>query len=414
MADHADRSLLAYAAVLKSAVLGWLWSVTQQGSKLVGSGAVGNAFQGISVALSADGNTAIMGGYADNSHTGAAWVFTRSGGIWTQQGTKLVGSGAIGNAQQGTDVSLSADGNTAIIGGNGDNGFVGAAWVFTRSAGVWSQQGPKLVGSGAIGGAQQGFAVALSAGADTAIVGGPDDNNSTGAAWVFTRSGGVWSQQGSKLVGSGAVGAAEQSQTVALSADGNTAIVGGFADNAHTGAAWVFTRSGGMWTQEGPKLVGSPAVGGSNQAGSVALSADGNTAIIGGDNDSATGAAWAFTRRAGIWSQQGPKLVGSGAVGDAAQGTSVALSADGNTAIIGGSYDNGQAGAAWVFIRRCRVWTQMGGKLVGSGAIGAAQQGQSVALSADGNTAIVGGVGDNNNAGAAWVFVKHGWGTLLP
>jgi hypothetical protein len=60
------------------------------------------------------------------------------------------------------------------------------------------------------------------------------------------------------------------------------------------------------------------------------------------------------------------------------------------------------------------VWTQLGGKLVGSGAIGAAQQGQSVALSADGNTAIVGGVGDNNNAGAAWVFVKRGWGTLLP
>jgi hypothetical protein len=279
---------------------------------------------------------------------------------------------------------------------------------------VWSQQGPKLVGSGTIGGAQQGFAVALSAGADTAIVGGPDDNNSTGAVWVFTRSGGVWSQQGPKLIGGGAVGAAQQSQTVALSADGNTAIIGGFADNNHIGAAWVFTRSGGVWSQQGAKLVGSPAVGAPNQGGSVALSADGNTAIMGGDNDSAAGASWVFTRSAGVWSQQGPKLVGSGAVGDAAQGVSVALSADGNTAIIGGPYDNGQAGAAWAFIRTCRAWTQMGGKLVGSGAIGGAQQGQSVALSADGNTAIVGGVGDNNNAGAAWVFVKRGWGSVLP
>jgi hypothetical protein len=52
--------------------------------------------------------------------------------------------------------------------------------------------------------------------------------------------------------------------------------------------------------------------------------------------------------------------------------------------------------------------------LVGSGAIGGAQQGQSVALSADGNTAIVGGCNDNNNAGAAWAFVKRGWGSVLP
>ena len=169
-----------------------------------------------------------------------------------------------------------------------------------------------------------------------------------------------------------------------------------------------------QFTQQGPKLVGGGAVGNAFQ-GSVALSADGNTAIIGGDNDSAAvGAAWAFTRSAGVWSQLGPKLVGSGAVGNAAQGVSVALSADGNTVIIGGSYDNGEAGAAWVFIRRCRLWTQMGGKLVGSGAIGGAQQGQSVALSADGNTAIVGGINDNNNAGAVWVFVKHGWGSVLP
>ena len=48
---------------------------------------------------------------------GAAWVWTRSGGVWTQQGTKLVGTGAVGDADQGQSVSLSADGNTAIVGG---------------------------------------------------------------------------------------------------------------------------------------------------------------------------------------------------------------------------------------------------------------------------------------------------------
>jgi hypothetical protein len=70
-----------------------------------------------SVALSADGNTAIVGGYFDNNATGAAWVYTRSGGVWAQQGNKLVGTGAVGNAGQAYSVALSGDGNTAIMGG---------------------------------------------------------------------------------------------------------------------------------------------------------------------------------------------------------------------------------------------------------------------------------------------------------
>jgi hypothetical protein len=67
---------------------------TQQGNKLVGVGAVASPGQGVSVALSADGSTAIAGGAGDNSYTGAAWVYTRSGTVWTQQGSKLVGAGA--------------------------------------------------------------------------------------------------------------------------------------------------------------------------------------------------------------------------------------------------------------------------------------------------------------------------------
>src|SRR5450830_1493655 len=98
---------------------------SQQGPKLVGTGAVGAAYQGDSVSLSADGNTAIVGGYGDNSAAGAAWVWTRSGGVWTQQGNKLVGSGAVGNAFQGYSVSLSADGTTALVGGYGDQDNAG-------------------------------------------------------------------------------------------------------------------------------------------------------------------------------------------------------------------------------------------------------------------------------------------------
>jgi hypothetical protein len=85
------------------------------------------------VSLAADGNTAFVGGISDNNGVGAAWVWTRSGSVWTQQGTKLVGSGAAGNAQQGVSVSLSADGRTIIIGGFADNNYVEAAWVFTTS-----------------------------------------------------------------------------------------------------------------------------------------------------------------------------------------------------------------------------------------------------------------------------------------
>jgi hypothetical protein len=299
--------VLIFAALVFSSQLA-LAQFTQQGPKLLGTLPVPPSFEGFSVAVSADGNTAIVGGLGDNFQTGAAWVYTRSGGVWTQQGNKLVGKGAVGDlpAQQGSSAALSADGNTAIVGGRGDNGAAGAAWVYTRSGGVWTQQGNKLVGNGAVGGvpAQQGFSVALSADGNTAIVGGIGDNVDAGATWVFTRSGGVWTQQGSKLVGSGAVDPAGQGSSVALSGDGNTAIVGGAGDNNQGGAAWMFTRSGGVWTQQGSKLVGTGAGGDAGQGRSVALSGDGNTAIVGASEDnSGTGAAWVYTRSGGVWTQ---------------------------------------------------------------------------------------------------------------
>ena len=99
---------------------GGVW--TQQGNKLVDTGGSGLGF---SVSLSGNGNTAIIGASL------APWVYTRSGGIWTQ-GNKLFGSGAVGDASQGASVSLSRDGNTAIVGGPGDNSNAGAAWVFVQ------------------------------------------------------------------------------------------------------------------------------------------------------------------------------------------------------------------------------------------------------------------------------------------
>lgn len=382
---------------------------TQQGPKLVGPTG-GFTFQGDSVALSADGNTAIAGGRGDSGGLGAALVWIRSGGVWIQQGNKLVGSGAAGSSAQGASVSLSGDGNTAIVGGPGDNGGAGAAWVFTRSGGVWTQQGSKLVGSGATGTARQGTAVSISADGNTAMVGGPTDNSFAGAAWVWIRNAGVWTQQGSKLVGSGATGNAGQG-SVSLAADGNTAIVGGGSDNSGHGAAWIWTRSGVAWTQQGNKLVGSAAIGAGRQGDSVGLSGDGNTAIIGGPyDDNSTGAAWVWIKSAGIWTQQSSKVVGSGAVGSAVQGFSVFLSSDGNTAIVGGPSDNFDIcclGEGFAGTGASWVWTRSGGAWTQLGAklVGsdgrAAGQGYSVCISGAGDTAITGG----QNEGAAWVFV---------
>jgi gliding motility-associated-like protein len=381
---------------------------TQQGNKLVGTGFVGtqsDPYQGYAVAISADGNTAIVSGYNDNDRQGAVWIYTRSGGLWAQQGNKLVGTGNATPAVQGVSVSISADGNTALVGGYDDNNGMGATWVFVRNGSTWSQQGNKLLGTGSVGNSSQGCSVSLSADGNTAAIGAYSDDANTGAVWVFTRNGGVWTQQGSKLVGTGHVSAGGQGFTVALSADGTTLIEAAPADNISLGATWIFTRTGNTWTQQGSKLVGTGNIGASPFMGSsVAISANGNTALMGGYNDNNDqGATWVFTRSGTTWTQQA-KLVGTGNVGQAFQGYSASLSADGNTAAISGAGDNSSTGAFWIFKRTGTTWAQEGSKKTGTGGIGFSLQGQSMSLSADGHTLIEGGYMDNIAIGAAWVF----------
>ncbi len=399
-----NGTLSSLAAVLKSyGLIGWL----QQGLKLLGTGATGAAQQGYSVALSSDGNTLAIGGSEDNSSVGAVWVFTRTEGVWSQQGSKLTGTGYSGTSYQGRSLSLSADGNTMAVGGSFDNSAAGAVWIFSRSGSTWSQVGSKLVGTGAIGASQQGYSVSLSSDGTTLAVGGYIDNSNIGAVWIFTKSGSTWSQQGSKLVGTGATGAAKQGISVGLSSDGNTLVFGGRSDNSNVGAVWVFTRSGSTWSQQGSKLVGTDYVGYPIQGCSISLSADGNTLVSGGTSDNTTvGAAWVFTRTAGVWSQEGPKLVGTGATGDAYRGP-VSISDDGNTIILAGSEDSSGIGAFWIFKKTNGVWVQQGLKLVGSGYQGGSYQGtgyNGIAISGDGYTIATGGPYDNSDEGATWVF----------
>ena len=144
----------------------------------------------------------------------------------------------------------------------------------------------------------------------------------------------------------------------ALSSDGNTAV---FPD------ARVFTRSGAIWTQQATLQCRDQngACGGF----SLALSADGNTALIGDARYlSGTGAAWVFVRSGSKWSL-GKKLTGRREAGNAGFGSSVALSSDGSTALIGGPNDfvrgERSVGAAWVFIRAKTTWVPQGSKLEG-------------------------------------------------
>jgi len=154
----------------------------QLGEPLNGeSDEVGEGRLGSSVALSSDGATMVVGAPFDNSNAGAVWVFTRSGTTWTQQGKKLTGAEESGAGEFGISVALSSNGNTALIGGHEDNGGTGAAWVFTRSGSTWTQQGKKLTGGGETGPGKFGRSVALSSNGNTALIGGTTDEEESHA-----------------------------------------------------------------------------------------------------------------------------------------------------------------------------------------------------------------------------------------
>jgi hypothetical protein len=407
--------------------------IPPQVKKLLASDAASGDQFGKSVALSADGLTAIVGAHqqdtSPNSNQGAAYVFTLSAGTWTQQ-QKLLASDLGNNDFFGDLVALSSDGNTALISATSESTSPtagnGAAYVFTRSGSTWTQQA-KLLASDRASNDFFGESVALSSDGDTAIVGvivedtSPNTNN--GAAYIFTRTEGVWTQQ-QKLLASDAATNDYFGQSVALSADGNTAIVGAYLEDTTAtdqGAAYVFTRSGGSWTQQ-QKLLASDA-GIENYFGrSVALSSDGNTAIVGADWQStspntANGAAYVFTRSGSTWTQQA-KLLASDRGTYERFGKSVALSADGNTALIGAEQQStspaSDNGAAYIFTRSGGTWTQKQ-KLLAPDRASSDFFGISVALSAYGNTVLIGAYGEdtspNTTNGAAYVYNFNNTGT---
>ena len=317
-------------------------------------------------------DSSAAGGEADNSapSAGAAYVFVRAGGVWSQQ-AYLKASNAEAGDQFGDNVAIEGDTlvvgapieASSAVGGEADNSapFAGAAYVFVRAGGVWSQQA-YLKASNAEGGDFFGVDTAISgdslvvgaAGEDSSAVGGEGDNSVpiAGAAYVFTRAGGVWSQQAylkASNAGSDAFG-----ENVAISGDtlvvgarleGSSA-VGGEADNSapSAGAAYVFARAGGVWSQQA-YLKASNAEGGDLFGESVKISGDTlvvgavgeDSSAVGGEADNSApgaGAAYVFVRAGGVWSQQA-YLKASNAGGDDLFGGSVAISGD--TLVVGAS-----------------------------------------------------------------------------
>ncbi len=362
----------------------------QQSAELFGATGITHIGQGTTVAISRDGTAVLVGGAKDD----AVWAFQRTDTGWAETGhlsLSLLGVTSV-------SLALSADGTTALVG----RPYPGDTVVWVHTGAGWSVQADFGWG---------GDSVALSADGNTALVGSLGAIQG-GEALVFVRSGTAWDLQAT-LVGSGAstslgLPSANQGAAVALSADGNTALVGG-PNNANavgvtSGAVWVFVRSGMTWAQQGDKLVASEPVIGGGLGSSVALSADGNTALAGAVSTGVlVGGASVFVRDGTTWTQQGTGLVPSDPAANGA-GASVSLSADGDTALVGAPDSNGQIGAAFVFRRSCDSWLQLGGTLAAGDASGRAFQGRSVALSADGLTAVIGGPGDHAGAGAAWVF----------
>jgi hypothetical protein len=272
------------------------------------------------------------------------------------------------------------------------------------------QQGGKLTAGGELGEGRFGFSVALSNDGSTALIGGLADNEGVGAAWIFARSSGnTWAQQ-AKLTAGGETGHGGFGSSVALSADGTTALIGAPKDHSSLGAAWVFKHEGEAWVQQA-KLAGGGETGSARFGARVALSADGSTGLIGGPNDNGEiGAGWVFrySGETNAWIQQA-KLTAGEEIGHAHTGYAAALSEDGATALLGGYGDNSNLGAAWVFTRSSEgeTWTQQT-KLTGGEEIGKAEFGESVALSGEGNETLIGGESDNSHAGAAWVFTRAG------
>jgi hypothetical protein len=441
--------------------------------------------------------TGVNGNESDASafNAGAVYVFARAGDRWVQQ-AYLKASNAGVNDHFGHMVALSGDGNTLAVSayfegsratgvnGNDDDDSMaqsGAVYVFTRTGGTWSQQA-YLKASNTGEGDQFGFALALSddgntlaAGAigedsaDSRINGNQADDTagSAGAVYVFTRAGRSWSQQAYiKPSGRGGARANELfGYSVALSASGDTLAVGAYDESGAsniingpeeslgdpavlradfrqpgTGAVFVFTRRGTVWSREAYLKAATQDPGDSLGAW-VAISDDGNTVAasapdedslttgvdavqaghsgrIGTLDDVSSGAVYVFVRTGTRWSQQASFKASNSGIEDWF-GLRLALSGDGSTLAVSAPNEDGgakgingrqddrsapDAGAVYLYTRTGATWTFQS-YVKGSDTEAFDEFGSGVALSRQG-TLVVGARSEDGvtDSGAVYLF----------
>ncbi|MBC8171802.1 MAG: FG-GAP repeat protein [Anaerolineae bacterium] len=373
---------------------GGIW--THQGTLTASDAAISERF-GESVSLSSDGATALITAPDKPCCTfnGAAYIFTRSGNSWTEL-TKFVPADNQENDHFGNDGALSGDGNTALVGDYQEdniNGLeAGASYVFIDNGVTWVEQAKLIATHFPLEGERTdnfGYQVALSGDGNTTLVFATDFDETgagIGVARVYARNGASWSLQ-SELYKTDTVTSTPFGPFVSLSADGNTALVG----------LYVFVRSGTTWSFQ-QKLLLFPTI-----LASVDLSDDGNTAII-GDVSFEFGSAWVYTRTGSTWSNA-IYVEGSSMEEDDGYGNSVALSGDGNYAIVGANL-NGSAGKAFVFSRSGNIWTEQ--SILNPSAGAGSNFGFNVALNGDGSTAALGSFmgSPSGNSGVVSIFTR--------
>jgi hypothetical protein len=277
---------------------------------LTGSNSGTNDFFGISVATSADGKTIVVGARDDETtvtDTGLVYVFDRTGNSFNQVGI-LTGSNSTNGDFFGACVATSADGKTIVVGASADEiagTNTGLVYVFDRTINSFNQVGI-LTGSNSGTNDFFGISVATSADGKTIVVGASADETTatdTGIAYVFDRIGDSFRQVGI-LTGTFSTNANDNyGNSVAISADGKTIIVGAVEDetvigNFQSGLTYVYSRIGNSFNQVGI-LTGSN-IPGTKFGSYVTTSADGKSIIVGSQQGNSissvdtTGCAFVF------------------------------------------------------------------------------------------------------------------------
>lgn len=357
---------------------------------------------GLSVSLSSNGKTAVIGAEATSGWTGAAYVFkANKKGAW-----KLAASLTASDGQMfddfGTSVAISGDGTTVAVGATGTHNLAGSIYVFTGSGKTWKQKAELTAKDGQIADSL-GWSLALSGTGTTLLSGAIQSDSDPGKAYVFrANKSGRW-RQAAELTASDGVAGDQFGYTVSLASNGHAAAIS--ATERDPGAVYVFTGSGAKWSQQA-ELTAGDGTAGDNFGAGLAISGDGSTVVVGADLHSAhaedDGVAYIFAGSGGSWSQTA-ELTSAADEANAYFGRSASINANGSKVVVGASGQDDVTGAAFVFASRGGTWVQKA-ELTASDGQSEDDLGGSVSMSGSGATVLVGAFGADQTSGAAYVF----------